>query len=158
MRPELGTPKSIETPFLRIRENCLEIQNTTIQLSNISLFSTADVAPEKFPLISIPLIIGGIAFLVIVPIPALIAIAFGGFLVYVWYSSVQKAKEMKRLTIITNSGNTFPIVFNNQAFLAEVVTLMTETIRDPSHARNITINVKDCTFWDDSHVLTNMHE
>lgn len=27
---------SIDTPFLRIRKNCLEIQNTTIQISNIS--------------------------------------------------------------------------------------------------------------------------
>ena len=51
MKTDLGSPKSIDTPFLRIRENCLELQNTTIQLSNISLFSTADITPEKFPML-----------------------------------------------------------------------------------------------------------
>lgn len=158
MKTDLGTPKSIDTPFLRIRGNCLEMKNTTIQLSNISLFSTADITPEKFPIFSIALIFVGIIFLEDLPIPGFIAIILGGIWIYFWYSSVQKTKEMKRLTIITNSGNVFPIVFENQAFLSEVVTIMTDIIRDPAHARNITINVKECTFSDESSVINNMHE
>ena len=158
MKTDLGSPKSIDTPFLRIRENCLELQNTTIQLSNISLFSTADITPEKFPMLSAALILIGIILLKPLVVPALIAIIVGGVWIYYWYSSVQKAKEMKRLTIITNSGNVFPILFEDQAFLTKVVTIMTDIIRDPAHARNITINVKECTFSDDASVVDNIYE
>lgn len=158
MKTDLGSPKSIDTPFLRIRENCLELQNTTIQLSNISLFSTADITPEKFPMLSAALILIGIILLKPLVVPALIAIIVGGVWIYYWYSSVQKAKEMKRLTIITNSGNVFPILFEDQAFLSKVVTIMTDIIRDPAHARNITINVKECTFSDDASVVDNIYE
>ena len=158
MKTDLGSPKSIDTPFLRIRENCLELQNTTIQLSNISLFSTADITPEKFPMLSIVLILVGFIFLKPLIVPALITIIVGGVWIYYWYSSVQKAKEMKRLTIITNSGNVFPIVFEDQAFLSKVVTIMTDIIRDPEHARNITINVKDCTFSENASVVDNIYE
>ena len=91
-------------------------------------------------------------------VPALIAIAFGGGWIFYWYSSVQKTKEMKRLTIVTNSGNVFPIVFDDQAFLSRVVTIMTDIIRDPERARNITINVKECTFSDDATVVGNMYQ
>lgn len=134
------------------------MKNTTIQLSNISLFSTADITPEKFPMPSIALILLGIILLKPLIIPALIAIILGGIWIYFWYSSVQKTKEMKRLTIITNSGNVFPIVFEDQAFLSEVVTIMTDIIRDPAHARNITINVKECRFSDEASVIGNMYE
>ena len=158
MKTDLGSPKSIDTPFLRIRENCLELQNTTIQLSNISLFSTADITPEKFPMLSAALILVGIILLKPLVVPALIAIIVGGVWIYYWYSSVQKAKEMKRLTIITNSGNVFPILFEDQAFLTKVVTIMTDIIRDPAHARNITINVKECTFSNDASVVGNIYE
>ena len=92
MKTDLGSPKSIDTPFLRIRENCLELKNTTIQLSNISLFSTADITPEKFPMLSIVLILVGFIFLKPLIVPALITIIVGGVWIYYWYSSVQKAK------------------------------------------------------------------
>lgn len=64
---------------------------------------------------------------------------------------------MKRLTIVKNSGNVFPIVFDDQAFLTRVVTIMTDIIRDPAHARDITINVKECTFSDDASIAGNMY-
>lgn len=158
MKTDLGAPKNIDTPFLRIRDNCLEMYNTTIQLSNISLFSTADITPEKFPMLSVALIVAGIIFLKLFTILAIILIILGGIWIYCWFSSVQKAKKMKRLTIVTNSGNVFPIVFEDQVFLSKVVTIMTEIIRDPAHARNVTINVKDCTFSDESSVVDNLHE
>ncbi len=64
---------------------------------------------------------------------------------------------MKRLTIVTNSGNAFPIVFSDQEFLSDVVTVMTDIIRDPVHAKEITVNVKDCTF-ENSSVIDNLYE
>lgn len=158
MKTDLNMSKNIDTPFLRIHGNCLEIKNTAIQLSNISLFSTADIAPAKFPIFSIVLILVGLLLLGRYVVPALIAIALGGGWIFYWYSSMQKTKEMKRLTIVTNSGNVFPIVFDNQAFLSKVVAIMTDIIRDPEHAPNITINVKDCTFSDDATIVGNMYQ
>lgn len=158
MKNDLNTSKSIETPFLRVRGNCLEIQNTVIQLSNISLLSTTDVTPEKFPIYSIIIILAGIASLAILKIVSVILIAIGGLWIYYWYSSAQKAQEMKRLTIITNSGNAFPIVFDNRQFMEKVVKIMTEIIRDPKHTQNFTINIKECSFSDDSSVIHTFHE
>ena len=158
MKTDLNTSKNIDTPFLKVRGNCLEIKNTTIQLSNISLFSTADIAPAKFPVFSAILILVGLLLLEWSVVPALIAIALGGGWIFYWYSSVQKAKDLKRLTIVTNSGNVFPIVFDDQAFLSRVVTIMTDIIRDPEHEGNITINVKECTFTDDSAIVGTMSQ
>lgn len=157
MKTEISAAKNIETPFLKISGNCLEIQNTTIQLSNISLLSTADVTPAKFPVWSVALILIGIVLLEYFPVPAVLVTAVGGIWIYVWYSSVQEAKQMKRLTIVTNSGNAFPIVFSDQEFLSDVVTVMTDIIRDPVHAKEITVNVKDCTF-ENSSVIDNLYE
>lgn len=158
MKNDLNTPKNIDTPFLKVRGNCLEIKNTTIQLSNISLFSTADIAPAKFPAFSLVLILIGLFLLEKSVVPALIVTALGGGWIFYWYSSVQKTKEMKRLTIVTNSGNVFPIVFEDQAFLSRVVTIMTDIIRDPAHARSITVNVKECTFSDDAAIVGSIHQ
>lgn len=99
MKTDLNTSKNIDTPFLKVRGNCLEIKNTTIQLSNISLFSTADIAPAKFPIFSVVLVLVGFLLLEWSVVPALIAIALGGGWIFYWYSSVQKAKDLKRLTI-----------------------------------------------------------
>lgn len=158
MKPDLNGKKNVETPFLRIRGNCLEIQNTTIQLSNISLLSTAAVTPQKFPILSIVLIVLGLVLLEnFGGLAAVVILSGAAWLVY-WYWSVEKVKELKRLTIVTNSGNVFPIVFDDEKFLDRVVTVMTDIIRDPVHARDITINVKECTFSDDASVIRNMHE
>ena len=150
--------KNVESSFLKIHDNCLEIENTMIQLSNISLISSADVTPEKFLIYSIALISLGSFLSEHFTFPALIAIVLGGIWIYFWYTSVQEVKEMKRLTIITNSGHAFPIIFENQAFLDKVLDIMKDNIRDPAHVRNMTINIKECTFSDDASVIENMHE
>jgi len=149
----LGKAKSIDTPYLKIRKNCLEIENTTIQLSNISLFSTADITPNKFPKLSAVFILVGI-FLLRDFFPfAIVPILLGGIWIYLWYSSVQEAKKLKRLTIVTNSGNAFPIVFDDREFLTKVVAVMTDIIRDPAHARDIIIDVHGNRFADNSDVI-----
>lgn len=158
MKADLNSPKNIETQFLRIQGNCLEFKNTAIQLSNISLFSTTDVVPERFPIISLLLILAGALLLKALAIPALLMIAAGGFWIYIWYNRVQEAKNAKRLTIITNSGHVFPIVFSDQNFLTQVVSLMTDIIRNPEHTRNVTVNIKDCTFSDESSAIGTVTE
>lgn len=153
MKADLKSQSNIETPFLRIQGNCLEFKNTSIQLSNISLFSTTDITPARFPVFSVVLILAGLACLRALPVPALLAVLAGGVWIYLWYQAVKQAKQSKRLTIVTNSGNAFPIVFNNQEFLTRVVNVLTDIIRNPSNARDVIINIKDCTFMDDASAI-----
>ena len=158
MKKELNNPKNIETDFLKIRGNCLEFKDTIIQLSNISLFSSADIAPDKFPIWSIVLILIGIVLLKSILALAVILIVIGGSWIYYWYSSVQEEKKMTRLTIVTNYGNVFPIIFHEKRFMSKVTTTMKDIIREPVHERNITINVKECSFFDDSSVVKDLYE
>lgn len=53
----------LETDYIKIHGNCLEIENTVLQLKNISLFSTVDIDPHPFPMGILLLIIAAIACL-----------------------------------------------------------------------------------------------
>ena len=155
MKTDPRSVKNIETEYLKISGNCMELKDTVIQLSNISLFSTTDISASPFPALSIVVILFGFVMFNVSVIAALLILAAGVAWIYLWYSSVQKAREMKRLTIVTNSGNAFPIVFNDKAFLSKVVDVLTYIVRNPETAGEISINVKDCTFSGNSHVVTN---
>lgn len=150
--------KNIKTDFLKIHGNCLEIRDTCIQLSNISLFSTTDIAPDSFPKLSILMAIIGMLLLKGQTVIGLLLLAASGIWVYIWYSNVQETKELKRLSIVTNSGNIFPIIFNDQAFLKKVVEILTDIISTPNHAKNITINVKDNTFTGESSLIRELND
>lgn len=158
MKKDVNINRSVETDYLKIRGNCLEIQDTTIQLSNISLFSTADIQPKKFPILSAVLILIGFLLLSEVSSIAAMLIVVGAIWIVIWYISVQETKEMTRLTIVTNSGNAFPIIFNDRAFMKKVVEVMSEIIRDPIHEKDVTINIKECTFTNGSSAVENLYE
>ena len=147
--------KNIDAEHLRISGNCMEVKDTATQLSNIPLFSTTDISASPFSVLSIVVILIGLVLFKVSVIAALLVLAAGVVWIYLWDSSVEKAREMKRLTIVTNSGNAFPIVFNDKAFLSQVVNLLTDITRNPATAGEININVKDCTFSGNSHVVTN---
>lgn len=157
MKTGLEKNKAIETPYLKISGNCLEILDTTFQLSNISLFSTTDVEGSKFPIVSIPTILIGLAILRYNTVIGLIAVIVGVVFIHYWYTDRQEAKLKKRLTIVTNSGNAFPIVFDDQQFLAATVELMTEIIRNPSVDGDVIINVHDCKFSGSSSMIREMN-
>lgn len=158
MKKDVNINRSVETDYLKIRGNSLEIQDTTIQLSNISLFSTTDIEPKKFPILSAVLIIIGVLLFTKALFAAAILIVVGAIWIGLWYFSVQETKEMTRLTIITNSGNVFPIIFNDRAFMKKVVETMSEIIGDPIHKRDVTINIKECTFDNGSSAVDNLYE
>lgn len=158
MKNNVKTPKNIETPSLRVRGNCLEFQNTSIQLSNISLFSTSNISPEAFPMYSILVILAGVLLSAYKMFWLSIPIFIGGaYWIYRWYSSVAESKRMKRLTIVTNSGDIFPIVFYNQKFLDEVVTVIRAIVQEPNAERNVTINIKECSFSNEASVINNAY-
>ncbi len=144
----LTQTQSIKTPFLRIEGNCLEIEDTCIQLSNISLFSTSNVSAAGVSALVLPvgLIILGLIVITLNALIGLIIAAAGGFLAYLWYRDWDRARSSKRLTITTNSGASYAIVFEDQEFLKRVVSAITEIIRDPSHTKSIIVDIKNGTF------------
>lgn len=96
--------------------------------------------------LGIGLIILGFAAMELNTLIGVIMAAFDGFLTYVWYRDWERARNSKRLTITTNSGTSYAIVFENQEFLKRVVGAITEIIRDPTHTKSIIVDIKNGTF------------
>lgn len=156
MSEEKNSSQKIKTPFLKIEKNCLEIEGTCIQMSNISILSTMDVTlPDKNKLlIFVVMFFAGLAF---VPIGLLLS-ALGGFLAYRWYQEYLSAKEAKCLTIATNSGHFYPIVFKDRAFMEKVMALMIQIMRDPAGASAYfdlkNAHIDHCTIGDNGVTIT----
>lgn len=156
--------REIATEYLKIHGNCMEFKDTILQLSNISLISTTNIDPEKFPLWSLALVFFGLLMILFTQgglvLLGLFLACCGGAVIYFWYTQTQKTKMLKRLTIVTNSGNFFSIVFNNQAFLDKVVHVLNEIISNPGHLSDVSISIKDNTFTGGSsaiHDYTELH-
>ena len=75
-----------------------------------------------------------------------------------WYQSCEERKEMKVLTIVTNSGNRFPIVFRDQVFLDQVVYAMTEIIRNPDYKQEINFNLGELSFSGSSSLINTLND
>lgn len=149
--------KIIETPFIRVENNCLEFKNTFIQLSNISLFSTEPIRPSyRLLAVAIIMVLIGISFISSINTPSVILIGAGVVCGFIWYSNWKKAVNSCCMTIITNSGMIYPIVFTNKKFLKKVVTVMIDIIKNPGNGQTITVNVNECTFSNDASVIENM--
>lgn len=154
--------REIETEFLKIHGNCMEFRNTIIQLSNVSLISSEEIASPKFPTWTILAIIAGLAMFAfsstMMTVLGIAVIAYAGIIIYQWHSRTEETKEIKKLLIMTNSGNRFTIVFNNRAFLEHVIQVLTEVIANPDHTSDVTINIKDNTFSDSASAIQSFEE
>lgn len=154
--------REIETDYLKIHGNCMEFKNTVIQLNNISLLSTEDLSPISFPTVALIAAAAGLVLL-LTEISALLWLALACFVgsgasIYIWYKENKRLGEMKRLLIITNSGNHFNIVFQDKPFLERVVKVLKEVVANPGHLSDITINVKENTFSGGSSVIKDFQE
>lgn len=137
----------LETDYIKIHGNCLEIENTVLQLKNISLFSTVDIDPHPFPMGILLLIIAAIVSLFYKVLLAVILFAIAFLWFCFWNKREKEIAEIKRLIIVTNSGQSFAITFSNHAFLKKVLALLMELLDRPNgEVANITINVKNSTF------------
>lgn len=136
--------------MLKIHGNCMKFENTIIQLSSISLVSSNSIVPTKFPSGSIAAIVVGLLLLTTKSTPTvlvgLIAIAVSDFVIYSWYRRVEREKEIKKLVIITNSGQMFSILFLNGEFLETAINVLKEFIANPGHLSAVNFNIKGNTF------------
>lgn len=138
----------IETPYLKVEKNCLEIENTCIQLSNISLFSTANLPIPDVKRLIFAFVLGLFGIGISersVPLGLALIVA-GIFLACLWCRDYEKAKTTKCLTIVTNSGRSYPILFKEKEFMEEVMRVMTQIMRNNSRDESITIDIENCTF------------
>lgn len=141
----MSLTKEIKTEYLTIQGNCLEMPGICVQLSNISLFTTSPVESvglrvllSAIVLAVVGMLIMGINFLI-----GLVILGVGILLGYFWYMDRQKARNSERLTIVTNAGVTYSVVFEDKEFLQKVVTTITEIVREPQYKGKTTFNIKD---------------
>lgn len=150
LKSDSSKSREINTDSLRIHGNCMEFENTIIQLSSISLISSNSIVPTKFPTWSIAAIIIGLFLLSTEFVPmillGLIVVAVGIFVIYSWYQQVEREKRIKKLVIITNSGQIFSILFLNGEFLDTVIRVLKEIIANPGHLCDVNFNIKGNTF------------
>lgn len=162
LKSDSSKSREINTDSLKIHGNCMEFLDVVIQLSNISLISTNSVIPTKFPTWSIGAIAIGLICLLLKAAPivilGLILIGGGGGAIYLWYQQIQKEKELKKLVIATNSGQTFSILFYNGEFLKTVIGVLKEIIANPGHLSDVTFNIKGNTFTRGSAVFHDFAE
>ena len=159
--------QTIESPNLKIYGNCLKFENYCVQLSNVDFFTTTNISPAPFPMYSLLLILLGvlIAALTEAILFAIILILAGGVWIYFWHKKKEDVKQLRRLTMVTASGNMLSIIFNNSKFLNDVITVLENIIRTPEYIQDVCFNidastfeVNGCTFKDAAAVVRNINE
>lgn len=126
--------REINVGSVRVHGNCMECGNTAIQLSNISSLSTSKVKGN--PLVELVVVFVGIMSLSIHWLLGLAFILTGALIFYV------KIKNKKYiLSISTNSGGNFSVVFGSDLFLKHVYDVLTEIIANPEKESDTTINI-----------------
>lgn len=122
--------------------------DTNIQISNISIVSTANFGAKQFPFLSLFVLACG----VVVRRFAEMNVAFGTLLILaalvwilVWYIKNKKAGEVQKLSIVMNSGIVYSIVFYDEKFLGKVMECFSEILSTPAHTGDLTIDIKSNT-------------
>ncbi len=147
----------VETNNLLIRGNLLLWKGVIIQISNISLLTTADFNGPSFPIWSFLLIILGFAMFSNAILAGIALILISIFIIFRWYKKTQIAKNRKYLNILLNSGQTYSILFNNHAFLSKVFKVLANILDDGvSPNTNYYIDMSNCTIANNSSVVSDV--
>ncbi|MBR0282750.1 MAG: hypothetical protein IJQ81_14400 [Oscillibacter sp.] len=162
--------KVIATQNLTIRGHLLKWSDTSIQISNISMVSTASLPAPRFPVWSV--IIFAIGLLVTVRFaealsysyydtPTIVIITVGVILISVgavgfaaWMSSVQDSAEQKYLHIFLNSGNVYSFIVRDQKFLQQMLQVFSNIFESgTTNETNFQINVQGCEIRENGAVV-----
>lgn len=121
-----------------------------IQISNISMITTTDVAGLPFPFFSLLIICAGLIFASESIIIAILCWIISGAWIMYWYKQCQDRSRIKKLNFILNSGGMYTLIFNDKNFLNEVSSVLLGILVSKDRKANITFNIKNNTFKDDS--------
>lgn len=150
----------IQTDNLNISGHLLRWEDVVIQISNISMISTAELQKVQFPFISVALIFIGLVLIKLNFLLTVIFIGIGGFLIYAWYSESQRTKDFKYLHIHLNSGRAFSILFENPVFLNRVLNIFAEIFEDGGQivSGDIHIDIRNCNVDNNSSIINTINE
>ena len=148
------TLRTIETPTFSIKGNLLFWGNTLIPINNISLISITSFEVPQFPKYALILLVVGCGSLFFNILLGLLLIAMGIGWGYLWFKKVRELDKQKNLNLLLNSGNTITIVFTNKDFLMEVHKILINVFSSPEPNYNITFDIKNNTFHDNSGVFS----
>ena len=153
--------KVIETENFTIRGHLLRWFDTAIQISNISMVSTADLPLPRFPVWTVAGVFLGLAVMstgdsTAQGIGLVILIVAGGWMA-LWYNAVKDAKSKKHLHLFLNSGNVYSFVFSDRQFLAQILQLLANIIETGTTPNtNFNVNIHDCNVTDSQGNLVNI--
>lgn len=138
--------EEIKTDRLQINGNILRIDQTTLQLSNISSISHG-LIKVKIPYAF--LIIWGVVGLLFIKLFALIGfILLIGLGIYIYYLYQKTINTNSYLYLQLNSGINYTILFEDKEFLEKAKTVIEMSFNKKN--QNIKINIKDQTIIGDN--------
>ena len=150
---ELLDKKEIETEYLKIKGNLISWENTIIQISNIAMISTTDLNKAPFPIWVLAIILVGVICSESIIAFSVILWLIAGIWLFLWYNTRKKQESLKKLNFVLNSGMTFTLIFNDKLFLSHVVDILTSLLESSERNMNITFDIKDNKFYDNSSVV-----
>lgn len=135
MMANLKLKREINVGSVRVHGNCMEFGNTAVQLSNISSLSTSEVKTS---------LLGGVIILLIGFALLFVHWLLGGVFilagVFVLFALLENNVEYI-LSISTNAGGNFSIVFESDYFLRKVYDVLIEIIANPQKENDANINI-----------------
>lgn len=135
MMANLKLKREINVGSVRVHGNCMEFGNTAVQLSNISSLSTSEVKTS---------LLGGVIILLIGFALLFVHWLLGGVFilagVFVLFALLENNVEYI-LSISTNAGGNFSIVFESDYFLRKVYDVLIEIIANPEKENDANINI-----------------
>lgn len=138
--------EEIKTDRLQINGNILRIDQTTLQLSNLSSISHG-LIKVKIPYAF--LIIWGVVGLIFIKLYALIGfILLIGLGIYIFYLYQKTINTNSYLYLQLNSGINYTILFEDKEFLEKAKTVIEMSFNKKN--QNIKINIKDQTIIGDN--------
>ena len=138
--------EEIKTDRLQINGNILRIDQTTLQLSNLSSVSHG-LIKVKIPYAF--LIIWGVVGLIFIKLYALIGfILLIGLGIYIYYLYQKTINTNSYLYLQLNSGINYTILFEDKEFLEKAKTVIEMSFNKKN--QNIKINIKDQTIIGDN--------
>lgn len=138
--------EEIKTDRLQINGNILRIDQTTLQLSNLSSISHG-LIKVKIPYAF--LIIWGVVGLIFIKLYALIGfILLIGLGIYIYYLYQKTVNTNSYLYLQLNSGINYTILFEDKEFLEKAKTVIEMSFNKKN--QNIKINIKDQTIIGDN--------
>ena len=135
MMANLKLKREINVGSVRVHGNCMEFGNTAVQLSNISSLSTSELKTSLLGVVIILLI--GFALLFVHWLLGGVFILAG---VFVLFALLENNVEYI-LSISTNAGGNFSIVFESDYFLRKVYDVLIEIIANPEKENDANINI-----------------